>query len=112
MTSRADASGTSAFTYDSAGRLATAADAASGTTGTLSYNSMDQVSSVTYGTGNDKQLLAYDSLHRLTSDTVQTSGGAQVASIGYASHRSRPRSRLTPGRREHCRLPTEVWPIG
>ena len=83
MTSRADASGTSSFTYDSAGRLATAADAASGTTGTLSYNSMDQVSSISYGSGNDKQLLAYDSLHRLTSDTVQTSAGAQVASIGY-----------------------------
>ena len=83
MTSRADASGTSSFTYDPAGRLATAADAASGTTGTYAYNSMDQVSSVSYGTGNDRQLLAYDSLHRLTADTVQTSAGAQVASIGY-----------------------------
>ena len=29
------------------------------------------------------QSFGYDGLHRLTSDTVATSGGAQVASIGY-----------------------------
>ena len=69
-TSATDAAGTSTYTYDSAGRLATDADAASGTTGTYSYNNLDQVTWISYGTGNDTQSFGYDDLHRLTSDTL------------------------------------------
>jgi RHS repeat-associated protein len=83
LTSAAEAAGTSSYTYDTAGRLATDADAASGVTGTYSYNNLDQVTQVSYGTGKDTQSFGYDNLHRLTSDTLATSGGAQVASIGY-----------------------------
>src|SRR5207248_2532141 len=74
---------TRTFTYDSAGRLATDADAASGTTGTYSYNTLDQVTQISYGSGNNTQSFGYDSLHRLNSDTVKTTSGSQVASIGY-----------------------------
>jgi RHS repeat-associated protein len=79
----ADAAGTSTYTYDTAGRLATDADAASGTTGSYTYNNLDQVTKISYGTGNDSQSFGYDSLHRLTSDAIATSGGTQVAAIGY-----------------------------
>jgi RHS repeat-associated protein len=79
----ADAAGTSNYTYDSAGRLATDADAASRVTGSYSYDDLNQVTSISYGSGNDTQSFGYDSLHRLTSDTVATASGAQVAAIGY-----------------------------
>jgi hypothetical protein len=49
-------------TYESAGRLATQADA---------------------GVGNDTRSFGYDGLHRLKSDTVNTAAGAVVASVGY-----------------------------
>lgn len=83
MSYRADASGTSTYGYDTADRLSTVNDAASGDTLTYSYNNLDQVSQIGYGTGNDTRSFGYDSLHRLTSDTVKTAGGANVASITY-----------------------------
>ena len=79
----ADAAGTTSYTYDSAGRLHTMADPASGATLTYSYNPMSQLSQVSYGgTGADTQAFGYNSLHELTSDTL-TAGSTTVASISY-----------------------------
>lgn len=83
VSSRADASGTSTYAYDTADRLSTINDAASGNTLTYNYNNLDQVSQIGYGTGNNTRSFGYDSLHRVTSDTVQTAAGANVASITY-----------------------------
>ncbi|MFI9384800.1 LamG-like jellyroll fold domain-containing protein [Kutzneria sp. NPDC052558] len=82
MTSRADASGTTTYGYDSADRLSTVKDGITGTQSTYGYNVLDQVNQIKYGTG-DVRTFGYDALHRLTGDTLKTSGGATVASIGY-----------------------------
>jgi RHS repeat-associated protein len=83
MASRTDTSGTTSYTYDSANRLATLADAATGTTLTYGYNALSQFASVTHGAGGDVRTFGYDGLHRLTSDALKTSGGAAVASVTY-----------------------------
>ncbi len=83
VSSVADAAGTTGYTYDTAGRLATLADPATGTTLSYSYNPESQVNQVNYGSSGDVQLYGYNGLHQLTSDTLQTHGGATVASIGY-----------------------------
>ena len=79
----ADAAGTTSYTYDGAGRLATLASPVTGTTATYSYNPDSQVSGISYGSGNDSQSFGYDSQRRLASDTLKTSSGATVASVGY-----------------------------
>jgi RHS repeat-associated protein len=76
------ASLTTSYGYDSAGRLHTLSDPASGATLTYSYNPMSQVSQVSYGTSANTQAFGYDGLHRLTSDTL-THGATTLASIGY-----------------------------
>jgi RHS repeat-associated protein len=83
MATDTDPAGTSTYTYNSAGQLATDADAASGTTGSYSYNTLGQVSSISLGTGNDTRSFGYDDLHRLTSDALTDAAGATVAAIDY-----------------------------
>ena len=62
-------------------------------------------SRISYGTGGNVQSFGYDGLHQLTSDTVATSGGAQVASIGYGYNSNNDVTSMTtsglasPGRR-------------
>jgi RHS repeat-associated protein len=78
-----DAAGTTNYAFDSAGRLHTMADPASGATLTYSYNAMSQPSQASYGgTGADTRSFGYNSLHQLTSDTL-THGSTTVASISY-----------------------------
>jgi RHS Repeat len=62
MTSRTDAAGTTSYTYDGDGRLATLADAATGTTLTYAYNELSQVRQIQYGTGHDARTFGYDGL--------------------------------------------------
>jgi YD repeat-containing protein len=81
-TSRADASGTTTYGYDTNDQLKTVNDALTGTTLSYSYNNMNQVKSINEGTG-DIRNFSYDGLHRLTSDQLQTPGGATVSSINY-----------------------------
>jgi RHS repeat-associated protein len=81
VTSVADAAGTTSYAYDSADRLHTLSDPATGKTATYTYNSDNMVSQVSYG--SDVRTLGYDSLHRLTGDTLKTSSGSTVASVGY-----------------------------
>ena len=81
VTSVADAAGTTSYAYDSADRLQTLSDPASGTTATYSYNNDNMVSQISYG--SDVRTLGYDAMHRLTSDTLATSSGTTVASVGY-----------------------------
>ena len=81
VTSVADAAGTTSYAYDTADRLHTLSDPASGTTATYSYNNDNMVSQISYG--SDVRTLGYDSLHRLTNDTLKTSSGTTVASVGY-----------------------------
>jgi len=83
MHSRTDAAGTTVYDYDTAGRLWTISDPLTSTTATYNYNNLDQIKSISYGAGSDTRAFSYDPLHRLTSDTLQTSGGASVASITY-----------------------------
>src|SRR5262249_6703888 len=83
MATRTDAAGTATYVYDTAGRLSTMADPASGKTLTYQYNVLSQVSSLTYGSGGDQRTFDYDPMHRLKTDTTKTSAGAAVASIAY-----------------------------
>ena len=82
MASRTDASGTSTYTYDTADRLLTDQDAASGQELTYSYNDMDQLARIAYS-GGDTRTFGYDALGRLTSDEVENSSGARVGEIDY-----------------------------
>jgi RHS repeat-associated protein len=83
MASRADAAGTTSYSYDAAGRLSTLTDPITATTATYSYNSLSLPTQISYGTGKNVRSYGYDALHRVTSDTLKTSAGATVASIAY-----------------------------
>jgi RHS repeat-associated protein len=83
LSSVADAAGTTSYSYDDADRLSTLSDPATGTTLSYAYTPDSQVSQITYGTGGDVQAYGYNGLHQLSSDTLQTAGGASVASISY-----------------------------
>ncbi|MFF3911464.1 LamG-like jellyroll fold domain-containing protein [Streptomyces sp. NPDC001848] len=82
-TSRTDAAGTTSYGYDTADRLATLTDPATGTQLSYGYNSLSLPTTVTYGSGGDVRTYGYDHLHRLTSDTLTAPGGATIASIAY-----------------------------
>ena len=98
LSSRTDAAGTTGYTYDPADRLATVADASTGTQLTYTYNALSQPNHVTYGSLGDTRTFGYDSLHRLASDTVNTAGGATIASITYGyDNNSNLTSKTTTG---------------
>ncbi|MFB7240489.1 LamG-like jellyroll fold domain-containing protein [Streptomyces sp. NPDC056269] len=83
MTSRTDASGVSTYDYDTAGRLKTVNDGATGTTATYAYGVNNEVKSIDYGTGKSKRSFGYDALQRLTSDRLTSPTGKELASTTY-----------------------------
>src|SRR6266540_4175430 len=83
MASRTDAAGTTAYTYDTAGRLATAGNTATGVALSYTYNNLSQVSTIAYGTSGNTRTFGYDSLHRLTTDELKTPSAASIAKIAY-----------------------------
>ncbi|MFB8082639.1 LamG-like jellyroll fold domain-containing protein [Streptomyces sp. NPDC056013] len=83
MTGRTDASGASTYGYDTAGRLKTVSDGATGTTATYAYGVNNEVKSIDYGTGKSKRSFGYDSLQRLTSDKLTSPTGKELASSTY-----------------------------
>ncbi|MFI1657746.1 LamG-like jellyroll fold domain-containing protein [Streptomyces sp. NPDC020472] len=83
MTSRTDASGTSTYGYDTAGRLKTVNDGATGTTATYTYDQNNDITSIDYGTGKSKRSFGYDALQRLTSDKLTSPTGKNLASVTY-----------------------------
>jgi RHS repeat-associated protein len=84
MTSRADAAGTSTYTWDSLGRLGTLTDPLTGVTASRGYDVDSQLTAITYGTGGATRTRTYDDLHRLTGDTLKTPAGATQAATTYA----------------------------
>lgn len=83
MTSRTDAAGTSTYGYDTAGRLKTVNDGATGTTMTYGYDVNSKVTSVDYGAGKSKREFSYDALEQITSDKLTSPTGKVLSSITY-----------------------------
>ncbi|WP_405854134.1 DNRLRE domain-containing protein [Streptomyces sp. NBC_00090] len=83
MTGRTDASGASTYGYDTAGRLKTVADGATGTSMTYAYGVNNEVTSIDYGSGKSKRSFGYDALQRLTSDRLVSPTGKELASTTY-----------------------------
>jgi RHS repeat-associated protein len=77
------AAGTTGYTYDTANRLKTLTDPATGTILSYGYNSNSELTSISYGLSGNTQHYGYNSLHELTSDVLKTPAGATVASISY-----------------------------
>ncbi|WP_203904805.1 ricin-type beta-trefoil lectin domain protein [Virgisporangium aliadipatigenens] len=74
---------TSSFTYDDAGRLATAADPLTNSTATFAYTPTGQVANVGYGTGKASRVYTYDNHGRVVTDTWKRPDGSAVASTTY-----------------------------
>ncbi|NED91017.1 hypothetical protein G3I76_64410, partial [Streptomyces sp. SID11233] len=68
MLTRKDAAGTTSYGYDSAGRLASLDEPATGTRLTYSYGKLDELRSINYGTGGQTRAFSYDDDHQLTGD--------------------------------------------
>ncbi|MFY1651162.1 LamG-like jellyroll fold domain-containing protein [Solwaraspora sp. WMMB762] len=83
LASRQDAAGTTSYGYDTAGRLASLTNPTAGVTMGYAYNNLSQVSQITYGGTGNRREFSFDDLHRLTEDRLETSGGTQIAAIGY-----------------------------
>jgi RHS repeat-associated protein len=83
MASRTDASGTTSYGYDAAGRLSALTDGSTGTTLSYGYNSDSQVTSIQYGSGGATQTFSYNTLHELTGDTLTSPSGQTEASVSY-----------------------------
>jgi RHS repeat-associated protein len=75
--------GTAGYTYDTADRLKTLTDPATGTILSYGYNSNSELTSISYGLSGDTQNYGYNSLHELTSDVLKTNAGATIAAISY-----------------------------
>ncbi|MFE3494290.1 LamG-like jellyroll fold domain-containing protein [Streptomyces sp. NPDC059175] len=84
MTSRTDASGTSTYGYDTAGRLKTVDDGATGSSLTYGYDVNSKVTSIDYGAGKSKRTFQYDALEQLTEDKLTSPSGSILAKIDYA----------------------------
>ncbi|MEU0566884.1 RHS repeat-associated core domain-containing protein [Nonomuraea sp. NPDC005983] len=87
-TQRVDAAGTSTFTWDNAGRLATAADPVTGRKLTYGYDKANNLASLTAAKGTtttDTQIFTYDAVDRLETQTLRKGGssGTQLAKITY-----------------------------
>ncbi|MFI1175166.1 LamG-like jellyroll fold domain-containing protein [Streptomyces melanogenes] len=79
---RTDAAGTTTYGYDTAGRLSTLDDAATGNRLTYTYGKLNEISQIKYGATGQTRTYSYDSAHRLTGDTLMQ-GATGLASIGY-----------------------------
>jgi RHS repeat-associated protein len=82
MASRTDAAGTTSYTYDSADRLKTLDDPATGTSLTYGYDADSQLHTVQYGGSGQLRTYGYNDSHELTGDTL-VQGSATMASITY-----------------------------
>ncbi|WP_343948126.1 RHS repeat-associated core domain-containing protein [Nonomuraea longicatena] len=86
-TQRVDAAGTAAFTWDTAGRLATATDPVTDRTLTYGYDKASRLTSLTgktsAGAAADAQTFTYDAVDRLDSHTLKNATGTQLAKITY-----------------------------
>ncbi|WP_193319053.1 LamG-like jellyroll fold domain-containing protein [Nonomuraea phyllanthi] len=83
-TQRTDAAGTSTFTWDKAGRLATATDPVTGRTLTYGYDPASRLKTITATSGQaSTQTIGYDDLDRVTSQTLKNGSGTQLAKIAY-----------------------------
>jgi RHS repeat-associated protein len=86
-TQRVDAAGTVAFTWDNAGRLATATDPVTARTLTYGYDKAGRLTTLTgktsAGAAADAQTFTYDAVDRLESQILKNGAGAQLAKITY-----------------------------
>ncbi|WP_251067262.1 LamG-like jellyroll fold domain-containing protein [Streptomyces sp. ISL-36] len=82
-TSRSDASGTSTYGYDTAGRLKTVNDGATGSAMTYSYDVTNKVTQIEYGAGKSKRNFSYDALERMTNDKLTSPTGKVLSSTTY-----------------------------
>ncbi|WP_433299827.1 LamG-like jellyroll fold domain-containing protein [Actinoplanes sp. CA-030573] len=80
---RVDAAGTTTYGYDTAGRLSSIANPATGIQAGIGYDALSQVAKVTYGGSGNARSFGYDSLHRLTTDELKSPAGASIAKITY-----------------------------
>jgi RHS repeat-associated protein len=85
MASRADAAGTTDYTYDTAARLRTVNNSSAGLQLTYDYQqTLPLVSQITYGSSGNKRVFGYDKFRQLTSDELRTTpANALVSSINY-----------------------------
>jgi RHS repeat-associated protein len=83
QSSATTAAGTATYTYDPAGRLATAVDPLSGVTAGYGYDDANRLTGISYGTGNATRSYGYDALGRQTSDTINNPAGTATASTTY-----------------------------
>ncbi|MFE9765900.1 LamG-like jellyroll fold domain-containing protein [Streptomyces sp. NPDC005808] len=80
--SRTDVAGTTSYGYDTAGRLSTLNDAATGNQLTYTYDQLNDPKTVKYGSTGQTRTFTYNSSHELTND-VLVQGASTVASFGY-----------------------------
>lgn len=84
LTRRVDASGTADFTWDAAGRLASATDPVTARTLSYGYDNADRLTSITTTAGpGGSQTFTYDTMNRLTGHVLRNAGGTQLAKITY-----------------------------
>src|SRR5262249_28419554 len=80
---RTDAAGTTTFSYDNRGQLATLVDGLSGITGSYSYNDAGQLDHINYNTTTAiARTFSYDTRGRLSTD-VTTNSTTTLASTTY-----------------------------
>lgn len=79
---RTDAAGTTTYGYDTAGRLETLDDPASGQRLTYGYGVLNEVGSVRYGASGQTRTFSYNTDHELTGDTL-VQGANTLASFTY-----------------------------
>ncbi|GHE27425.1 hypothetical protein GCM10017673_31990 [Streptosporangium violaceochromogenes] len=82
-TQRVDPTGTAAFTWDDAGRLATAGDPVAGRTWTYGYDDADRLTGQTSTGTVNSQTYTYDAVDRLATHTLKNGSGTQLAKITY-----------------------------
>ncbi|MGW7363622.1 LamG-like jellyroll fold domain-containing protein [Streptomyces sp. NPDC054841] len=98
MTSRTDASGTSTYGYDTAGRLKTVNDGVTGSAMTYDYDVNSKVTSIDYGAGKSKRNFQYDALEQLTEDKLTSPTGAVLSKINYTwDENGNEKSKTTSG---------------
>ncbi|MEV0628661.1 polymorphic toxin-type HINT domain-containing protein [Nonomuraea wenchangensis] len=82
-TQRADAAGTTTYTWDAADRLKTVTDPVSGRTNTYDYDQADRLATITSANPANTQVYTYDALDRPLTHTLKNSSAGQLAKITY-----------------------------
>ncbi|KZB80374.1 hypothetical protein AVL48_12800 [Amycolatopsis regifaucium] len=81
LAKRADAAGTSSFTYDK-GRLATQTDGLTGVRQAIGYDAGGRVGTIDYGAGRVRTF-GYDDFGRMSSDTLKGADNATLSGMAY-----------------------------